>query len=97
MQHLIEELVEEANVAADGSTFVQQLRRKRTGSDYIPEEDEGPPSSVLEAVQHTLMLQTDALLCVLGCPIALKVWKLELVCMCCVDAMPGPTSTPVQL
>lgn len=69
---MVEELTEEANIAADGSLFVQQLRRKRGDSDNVSEEDEDPPSSVLQAVQRTLMLQADAL-CLLGCPVALQV------------------------
>ena len=52
-QQLIEELTEEANVAADGSLFVQQLRRRRNESGGVPEEDDGPSSSALQAVQRT--------------------------------------------
>lgn len=70
---MVEEITEDANIGADGSLFVQQLRRKRGDSDNVSEEDEDLPSSVLQAVQRTLMLQADALLCLLGCPVALQV------------------------
>ena len=69
-QQLIEELTEEANVAADGSLFVQQLRRRRNESGGVPEEDDGPSSSALQAV-----LQTDTLLCLMGCPVTFEVWR----------------------
>lgn len=79
LQHLVEELAEEAIVAADGSSFVQQLRRKRPEPDDLPEEGRDHSSSVLQAVQHTLMLQVDVLLSLLGCPPNLEVYIIVIL------------------
>ena len=73
MQHLVEEFAEEAIVAADGSSFVKQLRRKRTEPDGVSEEGRDHLSSVLQAVQRTLMLQADVVQSLLGCSLDLKV------------------------
>lgn len=75
LQHLVEELAEEAIVAADGSLFVQKLRRKRPEPDDLPEEGRDHPSSVLQAVQRTLMLQADVLLSLPGRSLNLEVYR----------------------